>query len=51
MKKIDYTKIEKSKLQYFSKMWEKWIDFKEYDCALSLQKYNYQIRIKPDANK
>jgi hypothetical protein len=39
--------IEKLKLQYFSKLHKKWVDFKEADCEKSLKKYLYKIRINP----
>ena len=33
-------------LQYFSKLYLKWIDFTTNDCEESLRKYGYQIRVK-----
>ena len=33
-------------LQYFSKLYKKWMDFKITDCRPSLERYFYKIRIK-----
>lgn len=32
------------KKQYFSKLYKKWVDFKNTDCEESLRKYFYKIR-------
>lgn len=38
---------DRMKLQYFSKLYKKWMDFKSTDCLESLLKYKYKIRINP----
>jgi len=39
--------MNRLQLQYFSKLYNKWIDFKEIDCKESLEKYEYKIRVNP----
>lgn len=48
---MDFKNIEKSKLQYFSKLYKMWINFKFSDCVESLQNYKYNIRINPKYNE
>jgi hypothetical protein len=37
--------------KYFSKLYEKWMDFKDSDCEESLRKYEYKIREVEDDEK
>ncbi len=39
-------KVNRENLQYFSKLYNKWVDFKYTDCLESLKKNNYKIRVK-----
>lgn len=38
---------DKTKLQYFSKLYNEWINFKITDRLDSLLKYKYKIRVNP----
>lgn len=39
--------MDRLKLQYFSKLHNKWVNFKITDCEESLKKCGYKIRINP----
>jgi len=47
MKRAELKKIDRLKLQYFSKLHKKWIDFKTTDRLESLMDYKYEIRVNP----